>query len=181
MKMLIEQDINQLADSVKHIEEYTNQGICNSDQQKEALSEIDKADTTFDRIITEYINISERPSLEQARIVSNLQKRLHHAKYNLPSPPLNQEQTGVRTNKEVIMVEKNVVIYSLPTCSHCKEAKEYLSQKGISCVDYDVGKDKVRAKEMIEQSGQTGTPVIFINDEMVVGFNQSKLNKLLSE
>ncbi|GAI87517.1 unnamed protein product [marine sediment metagenome] len=78
-------------------------------------------------------------------------------------------------------MEKNVVIYSLPTCPHCKRAKEYLSQKGISYVDYDVGKDKVRAKEMIEKSGQMDTPVILVDDEMVVGFNQSKLNKLLSK
>jgi glutaredoxin len=54
----------------------------------------------------------------------------------------------------VIMVGKNVVIYSLPTWPHCKRAKEYLSQ--------------------------IGTPVILVNDEMVVGFNRSKLDKLLS-
>ena len=82
--------------------------------------------------------------------------------------------------KEVIMVGKNVVIYSLPTWPHCKKAKEYLSQKGIPYIDYDAAKDKVRAKEMIEKSGQIGTPVILVDDEMVVGFNQSKLDKLLS-
>ena len=78
------------------------------------------------------------------------------------------------------MVEKNVVIYSLSTWPHCKRTKEYLSKKGISYVDYDVAKDKVRAKEMIEKSGQNGVPVILVDDEMVVGFNQSKLDKLLS-
>ncbi len=79
------------------------------------------------------------------------------------------------------MVGKKVVIYSLPTCPHCKRAKEYLSQKGISYIEYDVTKDKVRTTEMIEKSGQVGTPVILVDDEIVVGFNQSKLDKLLSK
>jgi len=44
-----------------------------------------------------------------------------------------------------------------------------------------VSKDKERVKEMMKKSGQIGTPVILVDDEMVVGFNQSKLNKLLSK
>ena len=106
--MTIEQDIQQLEDLVKHIEEYINQGVWNSDQQKKILSEIDEADTTFDRIITEYINISERPSLEQARLVSDLQERLHHAKHSLPSPSLGQYHIGIGT-------DKGVIIYTTPT------------------------------------------------------------------
>ena len=38
------------------------------------------------------------------------------------------------------------------------------------------------AKEMIQKSGQMGVPVIIIDDnEVVVGFNQSLLDKLLSQ
>ena len=32
-----------------------------------------------------------------------------------------------------------------------------------------------------EKSGQIGTPVILVDDEMVIEFNQSKLDKLLSK
>jgi len=74
-----------------------------------------------------------------------------------------------------------VVIYSLPTCPNCKRAKEYLSQKGIPYIDYDVAKDKERTKEMMQKSGQLGVPVILVNDDVLIGFNQSKLDKLLSE
>ena len=79
------------------------------------------------------------------------------------------------------MEEKKVVLYSLPTCPHCKRAKEYLSQKGISYIDYDVAKDKERLKEMMQKSGQLGVPVILVNDDLLIGFNQSKLDKLLSK
>ncbi len=78
------------------------------------------------------------------------------------------------------MADKKVVIYSTPTCPYCKKAKEYFSQKGISYVDYDVAGDRDKAREMIQKSGQMGVPVIMIGDEIVVGFNQSKVDELLS-
>ncbi len=45
---------------------------------------------------------------------------------------------------------------------------------------HKVGEDKEKAKEMIQKSKQMGVPVIIINDEVVAGFNQAKLDSLLS-
>ncbi len=59
--------------------------------------------------------------------------------------------------------------------------KEYLSHKGIAYTEFDVGKDRDKTKEMIEKSGQMGVPVIFIDSEFVVGFNQAKLDELLAK
>ena len=78
------------------------------------------------------------------------------------------------------MTDKKVAIYSTPTCPYCKRAKEYLSQKGIAYVDYNVAENRDKTKEMIQKSGQMGVPVITIDDEIVVGFNQTLLDKLLS-
>ncbi len=78
------------------------------------------------------------------------------------------------------MADKKVVIYSTPTCPYCKGAKDYLSRKGISYVDYNVAENKDKAKEMIRKSGQMGVPVISIDDQVVVGFNQAQLDGLLS-
>ena len=36
------------------------------------------------------------------------------------------------------------------------------------------------AREMLQKAGQTSVPVITIDDEVVVGFNQSLLDGLLS-
>ncbi len=79
------------------------------------------------------------------------------------------------------MTDKKVVIYSTPTCPYCKRAKDYLSRKGIPFVDRNVAVDRDAAKEMIQKSGQMGVPVITIDNEIVVGFNQSLLDKLLSQ
>jgi glutaredoxin len=44
-----------------------------------------------------------------------------------------------------------------------------------------VAQDKDKAKEMIQKSGQMGVPVLIIDDEVVVGFNQAALEKMLSK
>ncbi|MDP2730672.1 MAG: glutaredoxin family protein [Dehalococcoidales bacterium] len=79
------------------------------------------------------------------------------------------------------MAEKQVAIYTTPTCPWCHRAKEYLSQKGIPYAEYNVAQDREKAKEMIQKSGQMGVPVITVDDDVIVGFNQSQLEKMLSQ
>ena len=73
----------------------------------------------------------------------------------------------------------NVIIYSTPTCGYCKAAKEYFKKHNIEYTEYDVAGDTAKAQEMIEKSGQMGVPVIYIDDEMLIGFDQQKIAKLL--
>ena len=42
-----------------------------------------------------------------------------------------------------------------------------------------MAKDNDKAKEMIQKSGQMGVPVIIVDGEVVVGFNQGQLDSLL--
>ena len=44
-----------------------------------------------------------------------------------------------------------------------------------------MAKDRDKASEMIQKSGQMGVPVIIVGDEIVVGFNQAKLDELLAK
>lgn len=74
---------------------------------------------------------------------------------------------------------KNVVIYSTPTCSYCRAAKEFFDENKIAYTEYNVASDVQKRSEMIEKSGQMGVPVIAINDELVVGFDKDKLSELL--
>ena len=78
------------------------------------------------------------------------------------------------------MADKKVMVYSTPTCPYCKRVKDYLTQKGVSFSDYNVAEDREKAKEMIDKSKQMGVPVIVIGDDVVVGFNQTKLDSLLA-
>ena len=78
------------------------------------------------------------------------------------------------------MADKKVIVYSTPTCPYCKRVKDYLTQKGVSFSDYNVAEDREKAKEMIDKSKQMGVPVIIIDNDVVVGFNQAKLDSLLA-
>lgn len=77
------------------------------------------------------------------------------------------------------MVDKQVTIYTTPTCPYCKRAKDYFFRKGISYVEYNVAMDRNAAKEMVKKSGQLGVPVIVVDEQVIVGFNQTQLDKLL--
>ena len=74
---------------------------------------------------------------------------------------------------------KKVEIYSTPTCHFCHMVKDYLSEKNIPFTDYNVATDLEKRQEMVQKSGQMGVPVIFIGDEMVIGFNQERIDALL--
>jgi len=75
------------------------------------------------------------------------------------------------------MVEK-LVVYSASDCIWCKKEKEWLKENKIDFIEKDVS-DKKNAKEMMEKSGQMGTPVSILGDEIVVGFDQDKLSEIL--
>ena len=74
-----------------------------------------------------------------------------------------------------------VKIYSTPTCPWCKKAKEYLKGKGIEYQEINVAGDMKAQEEMIDKSGQLGVPVIDINGNIVIGFDQEEIDKQLSK
>ena len=74
---------------------------------------------------------------------------------------------------------KQVTIYTTATCGYCKMAKEFFAANGIQYTDYDVGTDLEKRKEMVEKSGQMGVPVIFVDNDMVIGFDKPHLAQLL--
>ena len=69
-----------------------------------------------------------------------------------------------------------IKIYSTPSCVWCHRAKEYLKGRNIEFVDVDVSKDRIKAAEMIEKSGQMGVPVIDIDGKIIVGFDQKAID-----
>jgi glutaredoxin 3 len=78
------------------------------------------------------------------------------------------------------MPDKKIVVYSTPTCPYCKRVKDYLTQKKVAFTDYNVAEDREKAKEMIQKTKQMGVPVVVVGDDIVIGFNQAKLDSLLS-
>ena len=77
------------------------------------------------------------------------------------------------------MSTKAVKVYSTPTCPWCKRAKKFLEDNGIAYDDLDVGGDKEAREEMVRKSGQMAVPVIEIDNEVGVGFDEGWLREKL--
>ena len=58
-------------------------------------------------------------------------------------------------------------------------AKEYLSQKGYKFVEVDVTKDRAALDEMVKISGARSVPVIAACNEVMVGFDRTRLDQML--
>lgn len=78
------------------------------------------------------------------------------------------------------MTTKKVIIYSTPTCPYCVYAKDFFKEKGVQFEDVDVSRDRTRAMEMVEKSGQMGVPVIDIGGNIVVGFQPAVFEDLIT-
>lgn len=76
-------------------------------------------------------------------------------------------------------IQKNVVVYTTPTCTWCNTVKRYFQQNGIKFREIDVSADQKAAEEMVRKSGQQGVPQTEINGQMVVGYDKVKINTLL--
>jgi glutaredoxin-like YruB-family protein len=75
---------------------------------------------------------------------------------------------------------KEITIYSTPTCHFCNMAKDYFNSKEIKYTDYNVAEDAEKRMEMMELTGQMGVPVIKIGDDIIIGFNQPRIDELIA-
>jgi len=74
---------------------------------------------------------------------------------------------------------KNVTIYSTPTCHFCHATKDFFKENNIEFTDKNVAVDREAAEEMVKKSGQMGVPVIDIDGDITVGFDEPKLRSIL--
>lgn len=72
-----------------------------------------------------------------------------------------------------------VEIYSTPTCVFCNHAKDFFKDNNVDFTEYNVGSDLEKRQEMVQKSGQMGVPVIDVDGEITVGFDEARLRDLL--
>jgi len=55
----------------------------------------------------------------------------------------------------------------------------FLEQHGIAYQDFDVAADRAAREEMVRKTGQMGVPVIEIDGDLIVGFDEGSLKEKL--
>ncbi|MCK9432258.1 MAG: glutaredoxin family protein [Candidatus Omnitrophica bacterium] len=74
---------------------------------------------------------------------------------------------------------KNVKVYSTSTCPWCIRVKQFLKDNNIEFENFDVSQDRAAADEMMNKTGQMGVPVLDIEGEIIVGFDQERIKAAL--
>ena len=64
-----------------------------------------------------------------------------------------------------------ITIYSTLICPYCNAAKQLLNSKGLKFNEIRVDLDRQQRLEMMEKSGRTSVPQIFINGQHIGGFD----------
>jgi glutaredoxin len=62
----------------------------------------------------------------------------------------------------------------------CRKVKEFLSQRAVPYTDRDVSTDNTALEELAALHLMT-TPVVKIDGQVVIGFDQARLEQLLKE
>lgn len=75
-------------------------------------------------------------------------------------------------------------LYALSTCPYCRMTKKYLDEHDVAYtmteVDTLEGDEKTSTvEEVVKLSGGKSFPVLVVDEEVVVGFNKSRMNQLL--
>ncbi len=79
-----------------------------------------------------------------------------------------------------------VVLYSAQWCGYCKKAKKWFREKNVAFIERDVEKQPGAQQELQDKLkaagiGAGGIPVIDVAGDIIVGFDQPRLQALLSK
>ena len=77
------------------------------------------------------------------------------------------------------MGSPRIIIFTTPSCPWCRKTKQYLRDRGFSFKEVNVLQYKSAVNDIQRMTGQTGVPVVVINNRPVVGFNRAKIDRLL--
>jgi glutaredoxin len=58
-------------------------------------------------------------------------------------------------------------------------AKDFFKANNISYTEHNVATDLEKRREMIDKTGQMGVPVIDLGQQVIVGFDESKIRSVL--
>jgi glutaredoxin-like protein NrdH len=77
-----------------------------------------------------------------------------------------------------------VKMYTLSTCSHCKAAKKFLNDNGVSYefTDVDLAQPPERdniLKEVAKYNPQRSFPTIIVGNKIIVGFRENDIREAL--
>lgn len=83
------------------------------------------------------------------------------------------------------MENKDIKLYALTTCSHCRNCKDFLAECGCNyeCIDVDtLAPDQRQAvlQEIKQLNPRVSFPTLVIGDKVIVGFKKEEIQEILT-
>jgi len=76
-------------------------------------------------------------------------------------------------------MEREIRIYTTPTCPYCRTAKKFLDEHGIKYREFNIVEDKAAREEMKSKCKSLAVPTICFGSEVIIGFNEAELRQKL--
>jgi glutaredoxin len=94
-----------------------------------------------------------------------------------PAPAVQKAQTVKGYIPAATQSQPHVVMYATSWCPYCARARTFFKRNGIRYTEFDVEKDASASARFHRFGG--GVPIIVVDDQVVRGFNEAQLRKLL--
>jgi glutaredoxin 3 len=82
-------------------------------------------------------------------------------------------------DKDAIMNDRQITVYSQPFWGPCSALAEYLTSKGVEFAKKDLMIDE-EAREELFKLGVRAAPALVVDGEVAVGFNKARIDELLN-
>ncbi|QDP39140.1 glutaredoxin family protein [Radiobacillus deserti] len=76
------------------------------------------------------------------------------------------------------MMKQNVVVYVSTGCDECNKVIHHLEDWGVPFIEKNINENKEYFREL-QRNKVYGTPAVFTDDEVVLGFQERKLKQTL--
>jgi len=76
------------------------------------------------------------------------------------------------------MANPRITLYVARNCAYCRQARQYLQQRGLRFQELDIHRS-TRAQKALAQMGARAVPVIVIGETRIDGFDRKRLDAVL--
>lgn len=73
---------------------------------------------------------------------------------------------------------KKIILFTTSACPHCASARRYLESAGVAFEEKNV-KEDMEARRLLIEKRILGVPTIFVDENVIVGFNKRKIEDAL--
>ncbi|MGN1401887.1 MAG: glutaredoxin family protein [Bacillus sp. (in: firmicutes)] len=74
---------------------------------------------------------------------------------------------------------KKITLFTQPSCPPCEFTKQFLKSHNITFTEKNIARDSSARKELMNRYNAFSTPVLVIDEEVIIGFEQERIENLL--